>query len=159
MVGTQHCLTLAYSKEANAIVERMNKEINRHLRALTYDNTSLESYPQSLPFAQRILNSNHSDRLKISASQLLFGNVLNLDRGIFSPVAERIASDKPLSRHMSKMIHMQDNLLKASAKELLRTDLLHISDKQTQTPKEYTIGSNVLVHYNPVSPPSRLHTS
>ena len=31
-VGTRHCLTLAYSKEENAIVERMNKEINRHIR-------------------------------------------------------------------------------------------------------------------------------
>ena len=30
LVGTSHCLTLAYSKEENAIVERMNKEINRH---------------------------------------------------------------------------------------------------------------------------------
>ena len=57
------------------------------------------------------------------------------------------------------MIHMQDSLLKASAKELLRTDLLHISDKQQQTPKEYPIGSYVLVHYRSGSPPSRLHTS
>ena len=81
--SVQHCLTLVYSKEENAIVERMNKEINRHLRALTYDNTSLENYSQSLPFVQRILNSNHSDRLKISASQLLFGNVLNSDRCTF----------------------------------------------------------------------------
>ena len=55
-----------------SIVERMNKEINRHLRALTFDNTSLENYPQSLPFVQRIINSNHSDRLKVSAAQLLF---------------------------------------------------------------------------------------
>ena len=84
---------------------------------------------------QRIINSDHSDRLKISASQLLFGNVLNLDRGIFLPVAERIVSDKPLSTHMSKMLKMQDSLLKASAKELLRTDLLHVSAKQLQTPK------------------------
>jgi transposase InsO family protein len=28
-VGTQHSLTLAYSSQQNAIVERMNKEINR----------------------------------------------------------------------------------------------------------------------------------
>ena len=55
MIGIQHCLTLAYSEEENAIVERMNKEINRHLRALTFDNTSLENYPQSLPFVQRII--------------------------------------------------------------------------------------------------------
>jgi transposase InsO family protein len=32
LVGTQHCLTFAYSKEDNALVERMNKEVNRHLR-------------------------------------------------------------------------------------------------------------------------------
>ena len=158
LIGIQHCLTLAYSKEENAIVERMNKEINRHLTALTYDNLSLENYPQALPFVQRILNSNHSDRLKISASQLLFGNVLNLDRGIFLPVAERIVSDKPLSRHMSNLLKMQDSLLKASAKELLRTDQLHISAKQIQTPKEYPIGSYVLVHYRSGSPPTRLHT-
>ena len=47
------------------------------------DNVTLEDYKTSLPFVQRILNSNHSDRLKISSSQLLFGNVLKLDRGIF----------------------------------------------------------------------------
>ena len=110
-------------------------------------NTSLESYQQSLPFEQRIFNSNHSDRLKISASQLLFGNVLRLDRGIFLPEAERvIAESKPLSRHMSQMLKMQDGLIKASAKELLRTDLLHVSAKQLQTPKEFPIGSYVLVH-------------
>ena len=37
-VGVKHCLTLAYSKEENAIVERYNKEINRHLRALIFEN-------------------------------------------------------------------------------------------------------------------------
>jgi hypothetical protein len=63
LVGTLHCLMIAYSKEENAIVERMNKEINRHLRALTFENTSLEKYADSLPFVQRILNSNYSDRV------------------------------------------------------------------------------------------------
>ena len=97
---------------------------------------------------QRILNSNHSDRLKISASQLLFGNVLNLDHGIFLPVAERLlVESKPLSRHMSKMLQMQDSLLEASAAELFRTDLLHVSTKQHQNPTEFPINSYVLVHY------------
>jgi hypothetical protein len=52
LVGTQRCLTLAYSKEENAIVERMNKEVNRHLRALTFDNATLDDYSTSLPFVQ-----------------------------------------------------------------------------------------------------------
>ena len=40
LIGVSHTLTLAYSKQKNAIVERYNKEINRHLRALTFENLS-----------------------------------------------------------------------------------------------------------------------
>ena len=83
LVGVEDELTLAYSKEENAIVERFNEEINRNLRALTLDNLSLDNYKQSLPFVMRILNANYSDRLKISSSQMLFGNMLNWDRGIY----------------------------------------------------------------------------
>ena len=75
---------------------------------------------------QRILNSNHSDRLKISAAQILFGNMLNLDRGIFLPLEERPVSIRPLSLYASEMLAMQKSLLEKSAVELLRTDLLHM---------------------------------
>ena len=44
LIGVSHTLTLAYSKQENAIVERYNKEINRHLRALTFENLSLTDY-------------------------------------------------------------------------------------------------------------------
>ena len=44
-VEREGCVALqAYSKEENAIVERYNKEINRHLRALTFENLSLTDY-------------------------------------------------------------------------------------------------------------------
>ena len=137
----------------------MNKEVDRHLRALTYDNVTLDDYSTSLPFVQRILNSNHSDRLKISASQLLFGNILKLDRGIFLPPSERLATnDKPLSTRMSNLLKIQDSLLKASATELLRTDLLHQKQSQISQHIEYPRDSYVLVHYRDGSPPRRLHT-
>ena len=64
-----------------------------------------QTYLDRIKWSDRILNSNHSDRLKISASQLLFGNVLKLDRGIFLPPSERLVTDnKPLSKRMSKLI-------------------------------------------------------
>ena len=44
LVGVTHCLTLAYSKQENCIVERYNKKINRHLRALTFENLSLTDH-------------------------------------------------------------------------------------------------------------------
>ena len=62
LFGVTHCLTLAYSKEVNATVKRYNKEINRHLRVLTFENLSLADYKKSLSSVQRISNSNHSDR-------------------------------------------------------------------------------------------------
>ena len=159
LIGTEHCLTLAYSKQENSIVERYNKEINRHIRALTYDNNSLTDYRFSLPFVQRILNSNYSDRLKISAADMLFGKVVNLDRGIFEPLQNHPThSDVPLSTHMSKLLSVQDNLLKASAKELLRTDLLHQTAAQHLTYTEHLPDSYVLVHYRTGAPPTRLHT-
>ena len=120
LIGVSQTLTLAYSTQENAIVERYNKEINRHLRALTFENLSLTDYKKSVPFLQRILNSNHSDSSKISASEILFGNMLNLDKGIFIPQSERSSASKPLSQYMSDLLAIQDNLLKASAMELLR---------------------------------------
>jgi Chromo (CHRromatin Organisation MOdifier) domain len=60
---------------------------------------------------------------------------------------------------MSDMLHMQDSLLKASAKERLRTDLLHQTQSQMSQHTEYPINSYVLVHYRTGSPPSRLHTN
>ena len=81
---------------------------------LTFENLSLTDYKKSLPFVQRILNSNRSDRSKISASQMLFGNMLNLDKGIFIPKSERSSASKPLSQYMSDLLAIQDNLLKAS---------------------------------------------
>ena len=160
LVGIQHCLTLAYSKEENAIVERYNKEINRHIRALTFDSNVQKDYRKALPFVQRILNSNHSDRLQISSAQLLFGNILKLDRGIFLPQDERpqLKNKKPLSKYISDLIKLQDSLLKTSAKELLRTDLLHLTSKEIETHKEFKQNSYVLVHYRTGLPPTRLHT-
>ena len=157
-VGTRHCLTLAYSKEENAIVERMNKEINRHIRALTYDNTSLDDYKIALPFVMRIINSNHSDRLKISSAQLLFGNCVNLDRGMFRPIDEIPPLKKSMSTYMSNLLKTQESLRKAASKELLRTDLLHMTHKKQLQHTDFLPGTYVLVHYRTGNPPTRLHT-
>ena len=59
---------------------------------------------------------------------------------------------------MSVLLKTQESLLKASDKELLRTDLLHQSQSQIFQHVDYPKDSYVLVHYRDGSPPSRLHT-
>ena len=85
LCGTPHNLTLSYSKQENAIVERVNKEVNKHLRGLVFDKETLERYAKSIPFVQRIINSSVNRRTKVAPAHLLFGNELDLNRGILTP--------------------------------------------------------------------------
>jgi hypothetical protein len=57
IMGSEQKRTLAYSSEENGIVERANKEVLRHLRALVYDSKVVDKWNIYLPFVQRILNS------------------------------------------------------------------------------------------------------
>ena len=57
LTGTPHNLILSYSKQENGVVERANREVNRHLPALTFETNDVDNYRLSLAFVQRIINS------------------------------------------------------------------------------------------------------
>ena len=59
---------------------------------------------------------------------------------------------------MSDLLAIQDDLLKASAEELLSTDLLHMTTKERNIHEEHLPDSHVLIHYRTGLPPTRLHT-
>jgi hypothetical protein len=63
LVGTEQCLTLAYSKEENAIIKRQNKEINRHITAITFDKATIDDWELAVPMVQRIINSPHNSSI------------------------------------------------------------------------------------------------
>ena len=88
---------------------------------------------------------------------MLFGNMLDLDREIFLKHPERLQY-KSLSGYMSKLLSMEDNLLEASAVELLRTDTLRLTTKELHKHTFFLPDTYVLVHYRTGSPPTRLHT-
>jgi transposase InsO family protein len=159
LIGTQHMLTLAYSKEENSLVERANKEVNRHMRALTFDSSTIEDYQLCIPIVQRILNSSYNDRTGISPAELLFGNAISLDRGLFLPPAERNASilTKPLSESAAKLLYLQDTLITIAAERLKITDSQRLGYYSTER-TEYVAGDLVLVNCRKQYAPTRLHT-
>jgi transposase InsO family protein len=157
LVGTQHSLTLAYSSQQNAIVERVNKEINRHIRSLTFETNSIDNYKTTLPIVQRILNAAYSDRTNVTSSQLLFGNAINLDRGLFLPPLERPVTNEPLSIHMSQMLQFQDEVMTKARDIFKKTDDLHMASFSKVKPTEFAHGSYVLVKYRAGAPPTRLN--
>ena len=89
---------------------------------------------------------------------MLFGNALNLDRGIFLPPLERPVPDKPLSASASRMLRLQDEIM-AKARDILRhSDDLHMALHATVVPTQFLPGSFVLVKYRTGAPPTRMHT-
>ena len=106
--GTPHNLTLAYSKEENSIVERVNKEVNRHLPSFVFETLEMDQYKLCLPFVQRIMNSSVHGSTGVSQGNLLFGNRLDLNRGNLTPFQQALPSKTPGSRIMADTINAQD---------------------------------------------------
>ena len=155
LTGTQLKLTLAYSSEENAIVERANKEVNRHLRAMIFDDPDVSTLSRKLPFVMRIINTTRNTITGIAPSQLLYGNMIDLDEGILLPRAER-PSFETLTAASQEMIRIQDELCETSAKLRRLADANHIASQQENV-TEFPDGSYVLIQYVK-QPPTRLHT-
>jgi hypothetical protein len=158
LVGTQHSMTLAYSSQQNAIVERTNKEINRHIRALTFDTNSVDEYRLTLPMVQRIFNAAISTHTKVTPAQMLFGNTITLNEALFFTPVERPVTNEPLSVHMSQLLSFQDKIMAIARDILKQSDDLHMASFSTLKPTEFLHGSHVLVEYRQGSAPTRLHT-
>ena len=161
MIGLQHVTILAYSKEENSIVERINKEIMRHLRALVYEISENENIEELLPNVQKIINANRNASNQASPAELLFGNSITLNRGIFLPTTVLSDMNISLSGWASKMLRTQEALLKKAELVQRTKDELHIANADPRR-SEFAIGSYVLVEYHKSilrkGPSNKFHT-
>ena len=138
-------------------MERANKEVNRHLRAFTFDASIVDNWRLSLPMVQRIMNATYSDRTKLSSSKILFGGALNLDRGIIVPAPATLEAAQPLSEYMKSLLSSQERIIALARDNILFADNAHIGNyKAART--AFAPDSYVLVQYREGSAPSRLHT-
>jgi hypothetical protein len=72
---------------------------------------------------------------------------------------ERPIQDQPLSATVSKMLHLQDEVMKTAREVLKITDDLHLASFPNRKPTEHLPNAYVLVKYRSGSAPTRLHTS
>lgn len=160
LVGVHQVLTLAYSKEENALVERANKEVMRHLRHIFMAQIVQQDYKLCIPLVQRIINASVHESIGVSPAQLLFGNAITLDRGIFLPQSELNSTDTiNLSEWVNKMYDMQAKLLSLAREKQEKTNVYHIAENDIDESEVtvYPVNSYVLVDYFD-RPPSKLHT-
>jgi hypothetical protein len=169
IIGTEHHLTLSYSHEENAIVERANKEVGRHLRNIVFHYKLKKDWSILLPLVMRLMNSEVHSALGISPSQMLFGNQIILDRGIFLPSSQRPIPHSAvpavqtnnrrkkkddqivtLSNYTANMIRLQADLILVAQRSQKDLNLFHINQRDHRQYTEYAPNSYVLVEYEPI---------
>jgi hypothetical protein len=103
------------------------------------------------------MNATFTDRTKLSSAKILFGNALDLDKGIFAPPRDVPRDTVPLSDYMTKLIALQDNIMTIARNNIAFADSIHIANYPAQR-TDHAPGSYVLVKYREGGPPTRLHT-
>ena len=108
------------------------------------------------------MNSTVNESTGVTPAELIFGNSIDLDRGMFHPISDVNEQPVIVSQWMAKMLDAQAKLVALAQKKLRAKDEKHISEYEP-TRTEFAINSYVLVSY-PVGmndtrkPPTRFHS-
>jgi hypothetical protein len=156
--------TLPGIHEENGIVESRNREVLRHLKAIIFHRKLKSDWSTILPLVQRILNSERMEGLSVSPAQILFGNSITLDRGMFLPFLPPTTETTPdsvkvnkLSEWMANMLKRQSEIISIAQETQSEAQKAHFQKYSSQTPTEFQIGSYVLVRHADESHPGKLN--
>ena len=138
-------LTIAYSKQENAIVERSHRETLRHLRAILNHRKVRSKWSKYLPFVQRIMNAAKKERIGVSPGQLLFGNAIRLDTNILQVPKNLESEGKSVTQWVADRILMQDNALNIARETQLETETERFEKIPPKQADTFPSGSYVLV--------------
>jgi transposase InsO family protein len=142
---------LAYSKQENSMVERVNREVQRHLKACIFEKNLVENWEEDLPLVTRIINSTRHQAIGVSPAQLIFGNAIDLDRNILvSPLDKSISApgqEVKMSKWLSDRITVQAHLLTYAQERQYEKDEVHNS-KSSHEPTVFMPGDLVLAEYH-----------
>ena len=153
LIGSEKLESFPHSHEENGLIERANKEVMRHLRAIIFDDKlQYSNWSTYLPLVQRIMNGSPVGATGITPAQLLFGNAVSINERIL-PEQQGYVTSKPLSVITSDMLKMQHHLIGLHEKLLRKHDTKHLAIPFDTLKKidYFPNGSYVLVDYDPSS--------
>ena len=128
LCDVQHLTILPYSHEENSIVERANKEVTRHLKAIVYDKRLRQSWSLVLPIVQRIMNSMVSKTTQQTPASIIFGNSIDLDKNILykhAPDKEPITTTEYMLKLLTMQSYAIDIAQKSQQRMMDKYDLQH----------------------------------
>jgi hypothetical protein len=110
------------------------------------------------PLVERIINSQVHSTTKVSPAQIIYGNAIDLDRGILLPHIASRHEKMQLSEWTSRMLQAQEDIIRIAKEHQEEHDVHHIS-MHTSERTEFPINSYVLIQYENSEhrAPSKLH--
>jgi len=126
---TNHITVMPYSHEENSIVERANKEVNRHLRAIVFDRKIKENWSLTLPLVQRVMNTTVHSTIGVAPAQIIFGNAIDLDRHILHEPQASERENQTYSEYVMKLLNMQAEVIAKAQQTQEVVTQLHVANK------------------------------
>jgi hypothetical protein len=81
-------VTIPHRPQSNGLVERVNAEIVKHLKALVVADRAQADWSDWLPLVQRIINSTPNRAIGCAPAKLVYASDINLNRGFLFDVEE-----------------------------------------------------------------------
>ena len=151
LAGVEHILTMAYSKEENAIVERSNRETMKWIRQMLADpRVEKKSWSKYLPLATRIHNASKCESIGYAPAEVIFGDRVNLDKNILLPPSARVENAPEITDWMKDRCLAQSNIVEVAREKQTQHHDRHVTltEEEAEQPlTEYEIGSYVLAAY------------
>ena len=119
LLGSTNEFTTAYSSEENCTVERANKEVLRHLRALVFETRVKDKWSfKGLPIIQRIFSTQEKSSTAVSPTDLVVTNAIHMLTNLYLPTdrAKAIETRTPIREVLDKMIARESILLRVAQK-------------------------------------------
>jgi len=148
--GIARLKTIPYSSQENGLVERLNREVNRHAEAFCVKGDNKKRWSNYLPFIRRIINGSTHSALGTSPASIIYGDRIDLD-WVFAPreFREEEINGMTLQEFVKENLAIQDEIIKKavfSQTELNEENLLKRSNKRAKIPfKKFEVGDWVLM--------------
>lgn len=154
-IQSTHRLTLPYRPQANGVVERSNREILKHLRAIVFDNRLKSQWSSVLPMVQRIMNSQIHSATGASPIRLLYGDAVTVNRGLLTEWSANTDTTALDTSEYLTVLNQQLQDIVSASQQYQRTVETRRLSKSPVNPTTFRVGQYVLVRY-PNGPPDKL---
>ena len=164
LCGVINTTTLAYSKEENAMVERANKEVMRHLRNILFETNIVDNWEDHLGAVMSIMNHQRRGNFFPSPVSILFGDVYATSRTLHLNPEDTPEGDAPvvLSEWANRMLAQQQTMFRLATDIQVKQDKEHMA-KFGPPQEAFKDGDLVLAKYHSTSgvvqhkgPPNKL---